>query len=146
MSAPKPRLTLVEKLEILGKSYNFSLKLYTAIANFDNRYKFAFRKRLITLEEEIEEYFIEANRTPDVKEAAEYVHKALTNFDKIVTKLRKAVALGQMSPGIEGLLLTDIDEITGDAKKWRTYFLNEYRRKEGRSSGGENHAVGSEPI
>lgn len=103
MSAPKPRLTLVEKLEILGKSYNFSLKLYTAIANFDNRYKFAFRERLITLEEEIEEYFIEANRTPDVKEAAEYVHKALTNFDKIVTKLRKAVALGQMSPGIEGL-------------------------------------------
>ncbi|MBR0282332.1 MAG: hypothetical protein IJQ81_12215, partial [Oscillibacter sp.] len=98
-------------------------------------------------EETAEELIIDANRATDPLKAAEYIHDALTQFEKVETKLRRATALGLLSPETEGLLYVDIDDIRGNAKKWRSYFLKESKRqKEGRNSGEEQHPVGSEPT
>lgn len=145
MSHPKTRLSLIDKLDILGKEYQFSLKLYSAVENFDRKFKFTIGDRIIGAEELI----IDANRTTDPFKAAGFLHDALTEFEKIETKLRRATALGLLSPDTEGLLFVDLDDIRGDAKHWRSYFLKEYKRqqKEGRSSGGEQeHPAGSEPT
>ncbi len=149
MSHPKTRLSIIDKLDVLGKEYRFSLKLYTTVENFDRKYKFTVGDRIIAAEERAEELIIDANRTTDPLKAAGFLHDALTEFEKIETKLRRATALGLLSPDTEGLLFVDLDDIRGDAKHWRSYFLKEYKRqqKEGRNSGGEQeHPAGSEPT
>lgn len=140
---PRTRLSIVDKLEVLGKEYNFSLKLYSTVENFDRKYKFTIGDRIIVSEELAEELIIDANGATDPFKAAEYVHDALTHLEKVETKLRRATALGLMSPETEGLLYVDLDDIRGSAKKWRSYFLKECRKieqerqKEGRNSAGE---------
>ena len=148
MSHPKTRLSLIDKLDILGKEYQFSLKLYSAVENFDRKFKFTVGDRIIVAEERAEELIIDANRTTDPLKAAEFLHDALTEFEKVETKLRRATALGLLSPDTEGLLYVDLDDIRGDAKHWRSYFLKEskQRQKGGRSSDGEQHPAGSEPT
>ena len=147
MSHPKTKLSVIDKLEVLGKEYNFSLKLYSVVEKFDRRFKFTIGDRIIIAEETAEELIIDANRATDPLKAAEYIHDALTQFEKVETKLRRATALGLLSPETEGLLYVDIDDIRGNAKKWRSYFLKESKRqKEGRNSGEEQHPAGSEPT
>ncbi len=146
MSSPKTRLSIIDKLEILGKEYQFSLKLYTTVENFDRKYKFTVGDRIIESEERAEELIIDANRATDPLKAAGFLHDALTEFEKIETKLRRATALGLLSPETEGLLYVDLDDIKRDAKHWRSYFLKETKhQKEGRNPSGEQeNPAGSE--
>lgn len=148
MSRPKTRLSIVDKLAILGKEYQFSLKLYPTVENFDRKYKFTIGERIILAEETAEELIIAANRTTDPVKAAGFLHDALTEFEKIETKLRRATALGLLSPETEGLLYVDIDDIKGDAKHWRSYFLKETQRQKGgrNPSGEQENPAGSEPT
>ena len=147
MTRPKTRLSIIDKLDVLGKEYQFSLKLYTVVENFDRKYKFTVGDRIIIAEERAEELIIDANRTTDPLKAAGYIHDALTELEKVETKLRRATALGLLSPDTEGLLYVDLDDIKDDAKHWRSYFLKESKRqKGGRDSAGEQHPAGSEPT
>ena len=148
MTRPKTRLSIIDKLDVLGKEYQFSLKLYTVVENFDRKYKFTVGDRIIIAEERAEELIIDANRTTDPLKAAGYIHDALTELEKVETKLRRATALGLLSSDTEGLLYVDLDDIKDDAKHWRSYFLKEHKQgqKGGRNSGGDEPAAGSEPT
>ena len=145
MSRPKTRLSIIDKLEVLGKEYQFSLKLYSAVENFPRKFKFTIGDRIVSLEEHVEELIIDANRTTDPLKAAGFLHDALTDIEKIETKLRRAVALGLLSPDTEGLLYVDLDDIKDDAKHWRSYFLKESKleQKGGRRSEGDTPSGGN---
>lgn len=131
--------SIVDKLEIFGMMYRFSLKLDVMVSKFDRRYKFNLGDRIIIAEEKAEELAILANRETDHLVAARHVYDLLTQLDIIEVKLRKAAAFGLINDRQKGLADIDIDNIRGKAKGWRSYFL-----RKGRSTGDE--AAGGEPF
>lgn len=117
-----------DKLKILKKSREFSVVVCRVVEHFNKSYKYTIGDRVVLHCENLREHIIDANREIRPDKAAEFVYSALRDLDQIEDKFKMALALGLMSIDQQAMLNEMIDDIRGDARGWRSYFLKKKTR------------------
>lgn len=117
-----------DKLKILKKSREFSVVVCRVVEHFNKSYKYTIGDRVVLCCEDLREHIIEANSETEPDKAAEFVYLAIRDLTKIEDKFKMALALGLMSIDQQAMLNEIIDDIRGDARGWRNFFLKKHIR------------------